>query len=348
MGSLQQKWSRHLKLSDFSHDSIQLLQSSHVGVVGCGGLGSIVAISLAASGIGHLTLIDPDTVDISNLHRQLAFTTHDIGLPKATVLSKACTDRNPSCNVTPLTCKFKQDMDTFDVVTFDDVNVMIDCTDNAPSRMELYDWCVKHNKCYLFGSAIGWDGQVFISKPSEEHARKNCLRCMFPQFTQSTDRCDGAGVFGLIPNIIGCVQSSLCIRYLLNLPTSNSLECYSGKTDMWFSLTTSSCTCTCRDDTSSSLITSEVTYDTYCTLHKEDPSNHVCIDIDEDEEEIVYGVLRMNAEACIARIIEEDARVQFYILCKYGHKSGNLAMELGIKGHKNVHNIKGGKQAIFH
>lgn len=188
----------------------KLLQSS-VLVVGAGGLGSPVAYYLAAAGVGRLGLVDGDSVDLSNLQRQILHRTEDIGWPK--VLSGADKLRalNPDLRIEAIEGRIV-DANVFELVQ--PYDVVVDCTDNFPVRYLLNDACIKYRKPMIFGGVLAFTGQVMTIIPGGGP----CLRCLFREEPPANaPTCADVGILGAVPGVIGTLQAAEVIKYLLGL-----------------------------------------------------------------------------------------------------------------------------------
>ena len=202
------RYSRQIMLPWLGIDGQNRLRDSRVLIVGLGGLGSPVAMYLAAAGIGRLTLADFDTVDLSNLQRQLLHTTTDIGRSKAASAADTLAALNPDCVVTLHTDRLDaQALDTLAPA----VDAVIDCSDNFATRHAINQACVTARTPLISGAAIRMEGQVgvFINT-----AGSPCYRCLYPRDGELEDTCSTNGVLAPVPGIIGSIQATEAIKVL--------------------------------------------------------------------------------------------------------------------------------------
>eukprot|EP01026_Neomeris_dumetosa_P035998 TRINITY_DN2894_c0_g1_i5.p2 TRINITY_DN2894_c0_g1~~TRINITY_DN2894_c0_g1_i5.p2 ORF type:complete len:444 (+),score=48.00 TRINITY_DN2894_c0_g1_i5:120-1451(+) len=207
------RYSRHVILPQFGvHKQEQLCKSSVV-VVGCGGLGCPVALYLAGSGVGTLGLVDCDAVDVSNLHRQIGHSENRVGIHKADSLKDSCLGINSSIKVEVYKDGLNAKNALQIVVNYD---VVVDASDNAPTRYLVSDVCVIAGKPLVSGAAIGLYGQLTIYNYEQNSP---CYRCIHPDSPQpeSCQRCNEAGVLGVVPGIIGNLQALETIKIISNL-----------------------------------------------------------------------------------------------------------------------------------
>ena len=209
------RYSRHLLLPEVALGGQKKLKLASVLVVGTGGLGSPVALYLAAAGIGRIGLVDFDVVDYSNLQRQIIHGTDDVGRPKLHSARERVLDINP--NVEAILYETAIDSsNALDII--DDYDVVIDGTDNFPTRYLTNDACVLLDKPNVYGSIFRFDGQasVFYAKEGP------CYRCLYevPPPPELAPSCAEAGVLGVLPGIIGSVQAMETLKLILGLGAS--------------------------------------------------------------------------------------------------------------------------------
>lgn len=209
-----ERYSRHLALPDFSQAHQLKLKQSKVVVVGAGGLGNPVLQYLAAAGVGYITVIDADTVQLSNLQRQILFSASDEGKFKAECACARLTALNPNGMYLPIVTTLKavnamQHLQGHDVI--------IDCTDNFPTRYLLNDCSVLLNTPLVFGSVFRWEGQVAIFN----YRSSSTYRDLYPEPPQpgSVLTCEEAGVLGVLTGTIGCLQANEAMKLLTGLGT---------------------------------------------------------------------------------------------------------------------------------
>jgi adenylyltransferase/sulfurtransferase len=203
------RYSRHLLLPQINVRGQQKLKASSVLIVGLGGLGSPIAMYLAAAGVGKLGLVDYDRVEISNLQRQVIHDIHAEGELKAISAAKRLTDLNPEIEVDPLPVLFNSDNARQVSAGYD---IIVDGTDNIPTRYLLNDLAVLTKRLYVFGSIFRFEGQVSVFGASDGP----CYRCLFPEPPPPgvIPSCSTAGVMGVLPGIIGSIQAAEVIKLI--------------------------------------------------------------------------------------------------------------------------------------
>eukprot|EP00667_Euglena_gracilis_P010727 EG_transcript_10931 len=201
-----QRYSRQMLLPDWGPLGQQALRAGKVLLVGAGALGCPVALYLAGAGVGTLGCVDPDVVDRSNLHRQVAHCERRQGLPKVLSLKLTCEAINDKVRVVPHQERFTAENGERLVADYD---VVVDCSDNITTRYLVSDACVSQGKPLVFGAAVGWDGQVAVYN----HEGGACYRCIHPDPPPSRS-CDEHGVCGPIPGLVGCLQALEVLKLL--------------------------------------------------------------------------------------------------------------------------------------
>lgn len=186
------------------------LAAARVLVVGCGGLGAPVISSLAAAGVGHLTLVDDDTVEPSNLNRQVLFTEADVGRRKAEVAAERARALSGAVDVRARTERLAAGGARAAVRGF---SLVVDCTDGLPSKFLLNDACVREDVPLVHGAATAWSGQVLVV-PGRQGP---CLRCLFegPLPAGALPTCRTAGILGAVTGVIGSFQAAEAVKVLV-------------------------------------------------------------------------------------------------------------------------------------
>jgi molybdopterin/thiamine biosynthesis adenylyltransferase len=204
------RYSRHILLEELGVEGQEKLLASHALVIGAGGLGSPVALYLGSAGVGHITVVDHDTVDATNLQRQIAHTLDRVGQPKAESVRQAIAQINPDPVVRAISRR--ADADLLDTLVAQ-ADVVLDCTDNFATRHAVNAACVRHAKPLVSGAAIRMDGQVSVYDSRDPTAP--CYACLFPpeQAPEET-RCATLGVFAPLVGIIGTVQAAEALKIL--------------------------------------------------------------------------------------------------------------------------------------
>ena len=209
------RYSRHLLLDDIGVEGQRRLLAAHALVVGAGGLGSPVALFLGSAGVGQITIIDGDVVDLTNLQRQIAHDLASVGMPKATSAARSIAAVNPNVAVTALheraeSARLAELVGAADVV--------IDCSDNFVTRQAVNAACVAHARPLVAGAAIGFDGQLSVYDPRDPASP--CYACAFPPDAMVADiACATMGVFAPLVGIIGSMQAAEALKLLVGIGT---------------------------------------------------------------------------------------------------------------------------------
>ena len=204
------RYSRHILLDEIGIEGQAQILGSHALIVGAGGLGSPVALYLGSAGVGHITVVDHDTVDMTNLQRQIAHTMARVGQPKVSSAQTAIGAINPDVQVTPVVARA-------DAVLLDTLvaqaDVVLDCCDNFATRHAINAACVKHGKPLVSGAAIRFDGQICVYDP--RNTSSPCYACVFPPNDAFEEtRCATMGVFAPLVGIIGAMQAAEALKLL--------------------------------------------------------------------------------------------------------------------------------------
>ena len=207
------RYSRHILLPQVEYAGQEKLTQSHALIVGAGGLGSPVALYLAASGVGQLTICDYDEVDLTNLQRQIIHTTASIGMNKAVSAQETLYELNPEINVHTVQKKSTQvEMKTLVAAA----DVVIDCSDNFATRYALNRICYAEKKPLVSGAAVRFEGQVTVF--DFRHKDTPCYHCLFPENDDNQEqRCAENGVFSPLVGMIGTAQAAEALKCLMNI-----------------------------------------------------------------------------------------------------------------------------------
>jgi adenylyltransferase/sulfurtransferase len=212
------RYSRHILLNEISLEGQEKLLAARVLLIGAGGLGSPIALYLAAAGVGHLTICDNDAVDLTNLQRQIAHQTSAIGQNKAESAAQAARAINPTVTVSALTQRADDAVLASQVAQAD---VVIDASDNFATRHAVNRACVAQRKPLVSGAAVRFDGQVAVFDLRQDAAP--CYHCLFPEGGEADEmRCAENGVFAPLVGIIGCTQAAEAIKLIVGCGTSLS------------------------------------------------------------------------------------------------------------------------------
>jgi molybdopterin/thiamine biosynthesis adenylyltransferase/rhodanese-related sulfurtransferase len=212
------RYSRHLLLPEVGDEGQVKLLESRILLLGAGGLGSPAALYLAAAGVGTLGLVDADTVDASNLQRQILHATSRLGTPKVESAEKALRDLNPDVTVV----KYRERLTSENVerILADKWDVIVDGCDNFPTRYLVNDASLMHKIPVVHGSIFRFDGQVTTFMPFQGP----CYRCLYPEPPPAhlAPSCSEAGVLGILPGVIGVLQATEAVKVVLGLGTTLS------------------------------------------------------------------------------------------------------------------------------
>ncbi len=212
------RYARHLLLPEIGEAGQQRIKSGSALLVGVGGLGSPVALYLAAAGIGRLGIVDSDIVDESNLPRQVLYTTGDVGMPKVEAAAAHLTRINPHVRVIPFRERFEKSNAARLAADYD---LLLDCSDNFPTRQLINETCVQLGKPEVFGAVYHFEGQVSVFD-----ARSGpCYHCIFPNPPSGEI---SKAIFSPVPGVIGLLQAAEALKLLAGLtPTlQNRLALY--------------------------------------------------------------------------------------------------------------------------
>jgi len=207
------RYSRHILLDEVGVEGQQRLLDAHALIVGAGGLGSPVAMYLAASGVGRITIADHDVVDLTNLQRQIAHTSARIGQAKVDSAREAMLALNPDTHVTALAQRL--DAAALDAL-LPEVDVVLDCCDNFATRQAVNAACVRHRVPLVSGAAIRLDGQLAVYDARQPDSP--CYACVFPPDTQPEEvRCATMGVLAPLVGVVGTLQALEAIKLLTGI-----------------------------------------------------------------------------------------------------------------------------------
>jgi len=228
------RYSRHILLDEVGVEGQQRLLDAHALIIGAGGLGSPVALYLAASGVGHITVVDHDKVDLTNLQRQIAHTTERVGQAKAASAALAMRALNPEVQVRALT--ERADAKLLNTLVSHS-HVVIDCCDNFETRHAVNAACVQHRVPLVSGAVIRFDGQVAVF--DARAAASPCYACVFPPDQAPPEvHCATMGVLAPLVGLIGSVQATEALKLIVGVGTSlmGRLQMLDGKHMAWSEL----------------------------------------------------------------------------------------------------------------
>jgi adenylyltransferase/sulfurtransferase len=361
------RYSRHLILPEVGLAGQKKIRSTSVLCIGAGGLGSPIAMYLAAAGIGKLGILDFDTVDFSNLQRQIIHGTEDVGRPKIESASETIARINPNVEVVTYNTRISSE-NALDLIR--PYDIVVDGTDNFPTRYLTNDACVLLKKPNVYGSIFRFEGQASVFAP---HLGGPCYRCLYPEPPPPgmVPSCAEGGVLGVLPGIVGCIQATEILKLALGKGSSliGRLLLFNAL-DMKFrelKLRRDPQCPLCGEDPS---ITELIDYQMFCGITPEpatpasnpdevsvqemkraldDPKLGIrVIDVREpDEYEIAHvkGVPLLPMSVLGQRFTELDPNQQYYIHCKSGMRSMRALEFLREQGFKYLKSVKGGINA---
>ena len=361
------RYSRHLLMPEVGLQGQIKLKNSSALVIGTGGLGSPVALYLAAAGIGRIGLVDFDIVDSSNLQRQVIHGTSTVGKLKVESGRDRLQDLNPDIQVDIYNEPYTSE-NAMRIAK--DYDIIIDGTDNFPTRYLTNDVCVFLGKPNVYGSIFRFDGQVSVF-----HAEKGpCYRCLFPEPPPPglVPSCAEGGVLGVLPGTVGTLQATEAIKILLGIgtPLIGKLLLYNAL-DMSFDFVTLKKNPKCRVCGPNADIKELIDYEEFCGVpghHADDTSagadwdisplamktrldldpNLILLDVREPHElEIaaIKGAKNIPLGEVAQRMSELDSAKDMIVFCKRGSRSARAIEILSSAGFKKMKNLKGGINA---
>ncbi len=361
------RYSRHLLIPEVGLEGQRKLKAASVLVIGTGGLGSPVALYLAAAGVGHIGLVDYDVVDFSNLQRQVIHGTSGLGELKVESARERMLDINPDIQVDVYNEPFTSENAMHIAQDYD---ILIDGTDNFPTRYLVNDLCVLTGKANVYGSIFRFDGQVSVFD-----ARYGpCYRCLFPEPPPPglVPSCAEGGVLGVLPGTIGTLQATEALKLILGIgePLIGKLMLYNAL-DMSFDFVKLRKNPNCKVCGSNPEVTELIDYEAFCGVpgHDHDEgsvgggwdiepvelqermrqSNHLrLVDVREPHElEIshIEGAKLIPLGQLASRLPELDSAEDIVLFCKSGTRSARALELLLSAGFRKVKNLKGGINA---
>jgi molybdopterin/thiamine biosynthesis adenylyltransferase/rhodanese-related sulfurtransferase len=360
------RYSRHLLIPEVGLDGQRKLKGSSALVIGTGGLGSPVALYLAAAGVGHIGLVDYDVVDQSNLQRQVIHGTATVGVLKVESARERMLDLNPDIEVTVYNQPFTSE-NAMGIAA--DYDVLIDGTDNFPTRYLTNDVAVMLGKPNVYGSIFRFDGQASLFNYQDGP----CYRCIFPEPPPPglVPSCAEGGVLGVLPGTIGTIQATEALKVLLGIGTSLSgrLLLYNAL-DMSFEYVNLKKNPKCKVCGPNPEVTELIDYEEFCGVpghdHEEGSAgeqwdisapalaerlqgDHLrLIDVREPHELQISALPHADnipLGQLAARLSELDSAEEMVVFCKAGTRSTRALELLVSAGFKKVKNLKGGINA---
>jgi sulfur-carrier protein adenylyltransferase/sulfurtransferase len=358
----KQRYSRHLVLPEVGPQGQQKLKLSSALVIGLGGLGVPAAVYLASAGVGRIGIVDSDPVELSNLQRQFLFSEADLGRRKVDIGEEKLAQVNP--NITVVTHDVRLDSSNA-MKIIGEYDVVLDATDNVPSRYLINDACVLQGKPDVYAGVIGFNGQASVFHAS----RGPCYRCLFsrPPPPNSVQSCEEAGVLNVMPGIMGTIQANQALGIILGkgTPLIGRLLVFNGL-DNTFDEVRFRKNSTCAVCGTNPTITELIDYEEFCgTKQKEGmiefdmTARELKAAIDSGRklilldvrEPIEYALCHLESSTLIPvdqlshRLKELDLNDEIVAYCHVGIRSSSAVSLLRENGFTNVKNLTGGIDA---
>lgn len=367
------RYSRHLILPDVGIEGQKKLKAASILLIGAGGLGSPLAMYLAAAGIGRIGIVDYDTIDYSNLQRQLLYSTDDVGRTKLEVAAERIKALNPHVQVDT----YNEPLTSFNALKlFEPYDIVIDGTDNFPTRYLVNDACVMLGKPNVYGSIFRFEGQLSVFGMPEGA----CYRCLYPEPPPPglVPSCAEGGVLGVLPGIVGCLQAAEAIKLIVGNgdPMINRLLLLDVN-EMSFTemkLRKNPNCVVCGDNPT---VTELIDYELFCGMPAHDHStynngvveesdvevrqmsvqtlksrldagdNLVIVDVREPHEWEIsnlekYGSFLIPKGKVADRVGELDKTAEIVVQCRSGGRSADVIRQLTPLGFTNLWNLDGG------
>lgn len=359
------RYSRHLIIPELGIKGQQKLKDSSVLIIGAGGLGCPLSIYLAAAGVGTIGLVDFDTIEYSNLHRQILYSEQDVGKYKAEIAKKRIFDVNPHVKVNVYPTAFTSE-NAIEISS--NYDILIDGTDNFPTRYLVNDVAVLTKKANVFGSIFRFDGQITVF----DSQQGPCYRCLYPKPPDPgmVPNCAEGGVLGILPGIIGVMQATEAIKIITDLgePLIGRLTTFDAL-QMGFRTMKIRKDINCPICSEKPTITELIDYQEFCgikpTLQKEesintedleitptqlqkvliDSSDLFLLDVREPHEleiSIIEGSYPIPLGQVLDRITEVPKDKQIITICRSGGRSMKALEILKEHGYSTLLNLKGG------
>jgi molybdopterin/thiamine biosynthesis adenylyltransferase/rhodanese-related sulfurtransferase len=357
-----QRYSRHLIMPEVGMEGQLKLKRARVLTIGTGGLGAPLGLYLAAAGVGHLGLVDFDVVDSSNLQRQVTFTTADVGKPKSEAAKARLSALNPAIEIVSYETRLTSDNA---LELFRDYDIIVDGTDNFPTRFLVNDACVLLGKPNVYGSIFRFEGQATVFG----YPGGPCYRCLYPEPPPPglVPSCAEGGVLGVLPGIVGSIQAMETIKLILGTgePLVGRLLLFDALAMRFRELKLKrnpDCPL-CGDHRT---LTKLIDYEEFCGIRGEEApamtdgiseitatelkarqdrgEKLFILDVREPHE---YQICNLNGKLIPLgelprRVNELDSSVEMVVHCRSGKRSADAIHFLQTAGFKKLLNLKGG------
>ena len=357
-----QRYSRHLIMPEVGMEGQLKLKRARVLAIGTGGLGAPLGLYLAAAGVGHLGLVDFDVVDSSNLQRQVTFTTADVGKPKSEAAKARLSSLNPAIDIVSYETRLTSDNA---LELFRDYDIIVDGTDNFPTRFLVNDACVLLGKPNVYGSIFRFEGQATVFG----YPGGPCYRCLYPEPPPPglVPSCAEGGVLGVLPGIVGSIQAMETIKLILGAgePLVGRLLLFDALA-MRFRELKLKRNPDCPMCGNHRTITKLIDYEEFCGIRGEEApamtdgipeitatelksrldrgEKLFILDVREPHE---YQICNLNGKLIPLgelprRVNELDSSVEMVVHCRSGKRSADAIHFLQTAGFKKLWNLKGG------
>lgn len=349
-------YSRQILIDEIGQAGQQKLSDAKVLVIGAGGLGCPVLQYISAAGVGNIGVVDGDTVDISNLHRQILFNIDAIGKNKAIEAVEVLEKHNPFVRF--IAYSFNLSAENA-VELFSEYDVVVDCSDNYETRFLVNDACVLLNKPLVYGSIYRFEGQVSVFN----YQNGPTYRCLYPELPtqESTTNCSMSGVIGILPGIIGLLQANEVLKLITGFGevlsgkilvfnaqknTFDSYELFRNSELKYDTLLQNNSLHAANYKRSCSVDNDEQIYIDHTTLlESAETGEYLILDVRDIEESPVFiadGVLQIPLKELKSKLGEIPVSRKIAVICKSGFRSGKaielLQQELNLKELKNLEN----------
>jgi sulfur-carrier protein adenylyltransferase/sulfurtransferase len=357
-----QRYSRHLIMTEVGMEGQLKLKRARVLTIGTGGLGAPLGLYLAAAGVGHLGLVDFDVVDSSNLQRQVTFTTADVGKPKSEAAKARLSALNPAIEIVSYETRLTSDNA---LELFRDYDIIVDGTDNFPTRFLVNDACVLLGKPNVYGSIFRFEGQATVFG----YPGGPCYRCLYPEPPPPglVPSCAEGGVLGVLPGIVGSIQAMETIKLILGTgePLVGRLLLFDALAMRFreLKLKKNPDCALCGEHRT---ITKLIDYEEFCGIRGEEApamtdgipeisatelkarqdrgEKLLILDVREPHE---YQICNLNGKLIPLgelprRVNELDSSVEMVVHCRSGKRSADAIHFLQTAGFKKLLNLKGG------
>lgn len=360
-----QRYARHLLIPEVGEEGQRRLKESSVLIIGAGGLSSPAAMYLAAAGVGKIGLVDFDEVDLTNLQRQIIHGTKDLGRSKIDSAEETLLDINPNVEVASFDASFSAENG---LAIARDYDLIVDGSDNFPTRYLVSDICVKLAIPHVFASVYRFDGQASVF---DSASGGPCYRCVFPDPPEpgSVPNCAEGGVLGILPGTIGTIQASEAIKCLLGIGKSlNGRLLLYNALDMQFDFVKLRKNPACKVCSLSSDEIELIDYEAFCGVSVMDSNNHTLnsqwelgpkeldaeiksgrqlklLDVRELQETRISNLensLLIPLMQLPARLKELSPKDDIVIYCRSGARSDQAMRYLRNAGFQKVRNLVGG------